>query len=304
MALCGSRGAPVLVWMFSGIELEPGARDCARARLLTLYERARGRSGSMHVGLAMGVLAPDGVVSLEAWEFSANAGRLSGMCPLVVRAADAPPPPLRLVVRSALYLRVSSALAHEFLDNFCSAGASPFAAQPKQYPGLPCAGVPYPAFGRIVRRACANLLPCALGALAAPADAGHERALPGAGLRRSVFPGLEGQMLAFHAEAQCAQFAMLPMLSMMCAQAPECSEHLSCAEQARIRETARGGVGLHPHVVRALLASMPAFVALGGADAVRLDGQPVALARVEVDNLNSGRVLPDLASWQRFRLAL
>jgi len=300
----GARGAPVLVWMFSGCDVDPAAPDCTGARLLTLYERLRGRDGSMHVGLAMGVVDAAGAVSLEGWEFGANAGRASGMCPLLVRApGDPAAPPVRLAVRSAMYLRVSSAFAHEFLDNFCSAGASPFAPVPLRYPGLPRAGVPYPSLRRIVRQACANLLPCAAALAAARPSARG----PGAGALLGAggqFPDVDERLRSFHAEAQCAQFAMLPLLSLVGAQAPECTEQLSFAEQARIREAARGDVGLHPHTVLALLRAMPAFARLAGGDVVALDGSAVPLASVEVDNGNFGRVLPDLARWQRFRLAL
>ena len=295
----GARRSPVLVWLFSGCEVAPDAPDCTWARILTQYERARGRSESMHVGLAVGFLDAAGVVALEGWEFGANVGRASGMCPLMASAQPSADTPVRLVVRNAMYLQISRTLANEFLDNFCYAGISPFAPIPAQYSGLPRAGVPYPSLHSILRRACVNLVPCALMLVAAP-----RAAVTTQGGAPSRFHDIDEQLRGFHAEAQCAQFAMMPLLSMVAAQSADCTEQLSFADQARIRETARGGVGLHPHSVLTLLRSMPAFTRIVGRDHITLDGSPVALASVEIDNANFGRMLPDLARWQRFRLAL
>lgn len=269
---------PVLVWVFYKCDFAADAELDTITSLLLQYENYRDRRDSMHVGLILGWRHSNGVIQLEPHEFGCFTGRDSGVTAIGVKNPDMPKH-FSVSARRALFLRVSTEFAREFMRSFGCLYSPDSPAHVAKYVDIARAGVAYPPLDLIVRTGLANAteMSCIFG--------------------RKDIPGVCEQIMQIAEMCQCAQFSVWPLLNMILVADAECEMNgITFKDQARIRELAVVGSALHPSSVYDVLSNIHPFQRLEGKDFVWFLGEQVQLGCLELENAYATH-LPNQANW-------
>lgn len=276
---------PVLVWIWYNCEFTADAPMDTIGSILLKYEEYCEHGDYMHVGLALGWHDSNNLIELEPHEFGCFAGRKSGITGIRQKYPD-DHKHISVTARHALYLRVSTEFAREFMTSFGCLQSSAGPKHDSKYTNIVRGGVPYPPLDIILRKCLANAMDmsCIFG--------------------MQNTPDVTNQIINIATMCQCAQFSVWPLLNMISVNTgPWGISGVKSEEKARIRELAVVGSALHPSFVYQVLSSIHTFHPIERNTQVKLSGSMVQLDSLQLED-PYGIQVPNLADWARYDLKL